>query len=175
MLCRSENQWLQLLIMLLLGLIVFVQVQAVGWHLLRDFRGPGYMCDQSYPWQRWQRLHHRGRSLGSSFEALKWYFWSILNCLNTLKVKSRLFLYQPAIYKDKVYIRIYSVVLTSFLCFLILPGAQVVGSSMPLVGEHQAEDRQLIADMVLTAMNQSAENEANALQRPTTIQPSQVW
>ncbi|XP_041802115.1 synapsin-2a isoform X3 [Chelmon rostratus] len=51
---------------------------------------------------------------------------------------------------------------------------EVVGSSMPLVGEHQAEDRQLIADMVLTAMNQSAENEANALQRPTTIQPSQI-
>lgn len=45
---------------------------------------------------------------------------------------------------------------------------------MPLVGEHQAEDRQLIADMVLVQMNQAAENEANAPQRPTTIQPSQV-
>uniref|UniRef100_A0A8P4GGZ4 Synapsin-1 n=1 Tax=Dicentrarchus labrax TaxID=13489 RepID=A0A8P4GGZ4_DICLA len=50
---------------------------------------------------------------------------------------------------------------------------EVVGSSMPLVGEHQAEDRQLIADMVLAEMNQSAEKEANTPQRPTTIQPSQ--
>lgn len=56
----------------------------------------------------------------------------------------------------------------------ILHAAQVVGSSMPLVGEHQAEDRQLIADMVLSAMNRAAEKEANAPQRPTTIQPSQV-
>ncbi|XP_034551937.1 synapsin-2a [Notolabrus celidotus] len=50
---------------------------------------------------------------------------------------------------------------------------EVVGSAMPLVGEHQAEDRQLIADMVLAEMNQLAEREANAPQRPTTIQPSQ--
>ncbi|XP_074538137.1 synapsin-2a [Halichoeres trimaculatus] len=50
---------------------------------------------------------------------------------------------------------------------------EVVGSAMPLVGEHQAEDRQLIADMVLAEMNQIAEREANAPQRPTTIQPSQ--
>lgn len=49
--------------------------------------------------------------------------------------------------------------------------AQVVGSAMPLVGEHQAEDRQLIADMVLAEMNRSAEKGANAPQRPTTIQP----
>lgn len=45
---------------------------------------------------------------------------------------------------------------------------------MPLVGEHQAQDRQLIADLVLAEMNQLAEREANAPQRPTTMQPSQV-
>lgn len=60
------------------------------------------------------------------------------------------------------------------MLYTILYVLQVTGSSMPLVGEHQAEDRQLIADMVLARMNLLAENEANAPQRPTTIQPSQV-
>lgn len=45
---------------------------------------------------------------------------------------------------------------------------------MPLVGEHQAEDRQLITELVLAKLNQLVEREANAPQRPTTIQPSQV-
>lgn len=56
----------------------------------------------------------------------------------------------------------------------VLAVAQAVGSAMPLVGEHQAEDRQLIADMVLAEMNALAEKEANAPQKPTTMQPSQV-
>ncbi|KAI4892289.1 hypothetical protein NFI96_026409 [Prochilodus magdalenae] len=46
----------------------------------------------------------------------------------------------------------------------------LVGSSMPLVGDHQAEDRQLIADMVIARMNQAM---AQNPKRPTTIQPSQ--
>lgn len=75
----------------------------------------------------------------------------------------------------KLYIRQYPLVSTSSLyAETIFHVAQVAGSSMPLVGEHQAEDRQFIADMVLAKMNQSAEKEANAPQRPTTIQPSQV-
>lgn len=48
---------------------------------------------------------------------------------------------------------------------------QVVGSSMPLVGDHQAEDRQLIADVVITKLNQAMSQNPK---RPTTIQPSQV-
>lgn len=90
-------------------------------------------------------------------------------------VPVKIYVIYCTIYKDTVHIRHYSVVLTSSLSAItILLVAQVVGSSMPLVGEHQAEDRQLIADMVLAEMNQSAEKEANAPQRPTTIQPSQV-
>ncbi|KAK3518431.1 hypothetical protein QTP70_000627 [Hemibagrus guttatus] len=47
---------------------------------------------------------------------------------------------------------------------------EVVSSAMPLVGDHQAEDRQLIADLVLTRMNQAMSQNPK---RPTTIQPSQ--
>ncbi|KAK1801954.1 hypothetical protein P4O66_022593 [Electrophorus voltai] len=47
---------------------------------------------------------------------------------------------------------------------------EVVGSSMPLVGDHQTEDRQLIADMVIAKMNQAM---AQNPKRPTTIQPTQ--
>ncbi|KAI5616406.1 synapsin-2, partial [Silurus asotus] len=47
---------------------------------------------------------------------------------------------------------------------------EVVGSSMPLVGDHQSEDRLLIADVVITRMNQVLSQNPK---RPTTIQPSQ--
>uniref|UniRef100_A0A673JA57 Synapsin-2-like n=1 Tax=Sinocyclocheilus rhinocerous TaxID=307959 RepID=A0A673JA57_9TELE len=48
---------------------------------------------------------------------------------------------------------------------------EVMGSSMPLVGGHQAEDQQLIADMIITKMNHVM---AQNTKRPTAIQPRKV-
>uniref|UniRef100_A0A672S0R7 Synapsin-2 n=1 Tax=Sinocyclocheilus grahami TaxID=75366 RepID=A0A672S0R7_SINGR len=45
---------------------------------------------------------------------------------------------------------------------------EVIGSSMPLVGDHQAEDQQLIADMVVAKLNHVM---AQNPKRPTAIQP----